>query len=174
MNRLDAIARRVAEAITSMYPEIKCDQFSLPYYIDISSSIEKLFNKLPLKAKKLLADCTIYLSSAETINAISQREVKVLGITRPAECMIVLNVERFAEGDNPLTEERFESLFYHELGHYIVHHFNEKEKAFYFKIFGNEPEMVGEPEADGFAAYMLGAAPYHVQEFWSWWVANSV
>lgn len=174
MTLLEIIAHRIVKRATEMYPDIKCDDYSLPYFIDVSRAIEKLYNKLPLKAKQSMADCTIYLASSENIHNITQDDVRVLGITRPADCIIVLNVERFTDGDDKLTEDRFESLFYHELGHYLVHHFNEKEKAFYFKLFGNEPEMVGEPEADGFAAYMQGAAPYHVQEFWSWWAANDV
>lgn len=172
MTRYAVIAHRIAQAISTMYPDIQCDAASLPYFIDVSKLVEQLFNKLPLKAKKLLADCTIYLSSTDSIQTVTKDDAKVLGITRPSECIIVLNVERFTQGDNKLSQERFESLFFHELGHYLVHHFTDKEKAFYFKLFGSEPKMVGEPEADGFAAYMQGVAPYHVQEFWSWWAAN--
>jgi hypothetical protein len=172
--RYTVIAHKIADAITSMYPDIQCDDESLPFFIDVSRAVETLFNKLPLKAKNLLAECTIYLSSSENIHKVTKDDVKVLGITRPADCIIILNVERFTDGENKLSEERFESLFYHELGHYMAHHFTEKDKAFYYKLFGNEPQMVGEPEADGFAVYMLGAAPYHVQEFWSWWAANDL
>ena len=174
MKNYSRIADRIVVATTSMYPEIKCDDYSLPFFIDVSRAVERLFNKLPLKAKKLLADCTIYLASSDNIHNVTQDDVKVLGITRPSDCIIVFNVERFTSGDNKLSEDRFESLFYHELGHYMAHHFTDKDKQFYFKLFGNEPQMVGEPEAEGFAAYMIGAAPYHVQVFWSWWAANDV
>jgi len=157
-----------------LYPTIKCDQFSLPYYNKVSDEIKRMFNKMPLKAKNVLGDCTIYLSSAENIHNVSQQNVKVLGITRPSDCIIVFNVERFVSGDDALDADRFESLFFHETGHYLAHNFTDKEKAFYFKLFGTEPTTTGEPEADGFAAYMLGAAPYHVQEYWSWWAANNL
>lgn len=145
----------------------------MPFYEELSTRMEGLYNKLPLKAKKILKDATLYLCSKSTLAQVCGSD-GILGYTRPGDNVIYYNIERFVSGPQPLDKGRFDSLFYHEIGHYLTHSFGDKEKDFYFKIFGTEPKTSGEPEADGFSAYMDGVAPYHVQEFWSWWALRDI
>jgi len=169
-----SIAYRIAQKwIDTSYPTVKCDQFAMPYYADYSTTMESLYNKLPLRAKKVLCTGVLHLCSKSTLKAITGSDA-VLGFTKPGDGVIYYNLERFVSGEEPLSDQRFVTLFYHEIGHYLIHNFTDKDKEFYFKKFGTEPVTSGEPEADGFSAYMCGVAPYHVQEFWSWWALNAV
>lgn len=152
------------------YPEVLTDKFSLPYYEELNARVETLYNKLPLKAKKVLYGCELHFCSKDTLSAVVDEDIAILGLCRPVDKKIWYNIERFVVPGKSLDMSNFDSLVYHEIGHYLVHHFTEREKAFYGKKFGVAPETAGEPEADGFSAYMRGVAPYHVQEFWSWWV----
>lgn len=170
------IALRIAAHWLSVaQPEIKCDEFSLPFYIPFSERMQSLFNKLPSKAKKIMYGCTLHLCSQETLETCADRE-GILGLCRPKDQCIWYNIQRFQDDDGSINLEKnkFDSLFYHEIGHYLTHFMTETEKAFYYKLFNTEPKTSGEPEADGFSAYMRGVAPYHVQEFWSWWVLNEL
>jgi len=155
-------------------PNLKCDEFSLPYYIIFSQRINSLYNKLPSKVKKVMYGCNLHLCSQETLEECADRE-GILGLCRPKEKCIWYNIERFLDGKEVNFEKnRFDSLFYHEIGHYLTHFMTEREKSFYYKLFNMEPKTSGEPEADGFSAYMRGVAPYHVQEFWSWYILNEL
>jgi hypothetical protein len=167
------IANRIAERWVEMaYPKVNLD----PYVKRLrDGSYRNLFNdgynKLPLKCKEILRGVTVYLCGDPFMTACVG-QTGVLGFCRPKEKKICYNVQRFEEGDR--LPEDFASLIYHEVAHYMVHHFTEKEKAFYFKLFGTEPVTSGEPEADGFVAYMKGLAPYKVNEFWSWWAVQGI
>lgn len=176
------MSNRIAQRwMNIIYPEVTADETAKEYLPQVKTSVESLFNKLPKKAKDILMNCEYHICFSKTINdtvndgSEKGEEVKdtakILGLTKPSDEIIMLNLERFSDkGDKLLSEEAFENLFFHESGHYLVHHFTDEEKSVYYKYFGAKPIWVGEPEADSFAAYMRGLAPYHVQEFWSWWV----
>ena len=172
----NGVANRIAQKYMNIvYPDVTADEGAAVHLEQAQSLVERLFNKLPKKAKDILINAEYHVCLGETIGeTVADDDVNpstILGLTKPSEEIIMLNLERFKE-DSPklLTEDAFENLFFHESGHYLVHHFTDEEKSVYYRYFGAEPYMVGEPEADGFAAYMKGVAPYHVQEFWSWWV----
>lgn len=168
-----SIHYRIAEQWNQYsYPALECDEFSLPFYVNYHSKIEGYYNQLPLKAKKILDGCTFYLCSGDSMKAVVEQD-GVMGLCRPNDKGVWYNIEKFTENHHGFNETRFKSLFFHEIGHYLVHHFTQKEKEYYTKRYGITPTTPGEPEADGFAAYMTGVAPYHNQEFWSWWVLNN-
>jgi hypothetical protein len=168
---VSSIAYRIAaQWMEVAYPSVKTDEFSLPYYDELNSRVEQLYNKLPLKAKKILYQCELHFCSRDTLAKVVEEDISILGLCRPADKKIWYNIERFVVPGESLDMSNFDNLVYHEIGHYLVHNFSEREKAFYYKKFGIEPQTAGEPEADGFAAYMQGVAPYNVQEFWAWWV----
>lgn len=176
-----SMAHRVAQRwMNIIYPNVTSDENAEAHLEQIKPLVETLFNKLPKKAKDILRNCEYHLCFGGTIDDMVNEGVpeedqknsgKILGLTKPTDEIIMLNLERFTAGaEKLLSEQAFENLFFHESGHYLVHHFTEEEKSVYYKYFGSKPYMVGEPEADSFAAYMKGIAPYHVQEFWAWWV----
>lgn len=169
-----SIALRIAQEWNEYsYPDLRCDKFSLPYYLKYHALMEDLYNKLPLKAKKILDGVTLYLCCADTISKITGKE-RIIGLSRPGKKGIFYNIEKFVLTNNDgFDDHRFVNLFFHEIGHYLVHNFTAKEREYYIKRFGTTPTTAGEPEADGFAAYMTGVAPYHVQDFWAWFILNN-
>jgi len=168
-----SIAARIAQDWNQYsYPELECDAFSLPYYLEYHSKIEDLYNKLPLKAKKILNGATLYLCNSDTLSKVTGQD-RIIGLSRPGKRGVFYNIEKFVQQNEGFDENRFVNLFFHEIGHYLVHNFTEREIEYYAKRFGTTPTTPGEPEADGFAAYMTGVAPYHIQEFWAWWILNN-
>jgi hypothetical protein len=164
---------RVAERwIEIAYPKVSVD----PYVKKLQNSnydslLQDAYNHLPMKCKEILKGVTIHLCGDPYMTTLVGQS-GVLGYCRPKEKRLCYNVQRFEESDR--RSEDFESLVYHEIAHFMVFHFTDSEKAFYFKLFGTEPVTSGEPEADGFVAYMKGLAPYKVNEFWSWWAVQGI
>jgi len=167
------IAIRVAERWVELaYPKINVDAYVKKLNDGSYQSLfQSTYNKLPTKCKEILRGISVHLCGDPLMKAVVGQD-GVLGFCRPKEKRILYNVQRFEESHRK--SEDFESLVYHEIAHFMVHHFSDKEKAFYFKLFGVEPVTSGEPEADGFVAYMKGLAPYKVNELWSLWAVQGI
>lgn len=167
------IASRVAERWFELaYPKIKMDTYANSLEDDgYKNLFQSSYNKLPVKCKEILRGVSIYFCGDYfMLTHVNQKNV--IGFCRPKEKKILYNVQRFKESNR--RSEDFQSLIYHEIAHYMVHNFTEREKTFYYKLFGADPVTSGEPEADGFVAYMKGLAPYKVNEFWSWWAVQGI
>jgi hypothetical protein len=164
---------RIAERwIELAYPDIRVDSYVSKLNDDTYKHLfEDAYNHLPMKCKEFLKGVEIHLCGDPFMVALANQS-GVLGFCRPKEKKVCFNVQRFEESDR--RPEDFSSLIYHEIAHFMVYHFTDNEKAFYFKLFGTEPKTSGEPEADGFVAYMKGLAPYRVHEFWAWWAVQGI
>lgn len=162
MNVLNKIAFKIAHEYLN---EINFD-FKVKEPKDFTKEMTSLFNNLPRKAKNILEDVCFTITDEKFLKDLKGKD-NLLGLSKPKENSIYLNIEGISDSDH----NNMEKVFFHEIGHYLTFHFTDLEKKKYAKLFGQEAVPDQEQDADSFLAWIQGNGSENINHFWNWWIS---